>query len=76
MATQQDRQTTLMTRLVTYTHRPKRAPRKKAQAAAIAGPAVVTAPSKRDRDRRRAANDSQEASHEIKAFFARMMRQP
>jgi hypothetical protein len=59
-----------MTRIVTSTYRPKRAPRKpKAQAAAITGPAIVTAASKRDRTRRR-----QEASPEIKAFFARMMR--
>jgi hypothetical protein len=40
-------------RIVTYAHRPKRAPRKKAKAAAITGPAIVTAASKRDRDRRR-----------------------
>jgi hypothetical protein len=61
--------------IVTYAHRPKRAPRKKAQAAAIPGPAIVAAASKRDRDRRREeADDCQEASPEIKAFFARMMR--
>jgi hypothetical protein len=36
-----------MTHIVTYAHRPKRAPRKKAQAAVITGPAIV---SKRDRD--------------------------
>jgi hypothetical protein len=35
-----------MTRLVTYAHRPKRAPRKKAQAAVITGPAIVTAKSR------------------------------
>jgi hypothetical protein len=29
--------------IVTYVHRPKRPPRKKAQAAAITGPAIVTA---------------------------------
>jgi hypothetical protein len=34
-------------RIVTYAHRPKRAPRKKAQAAAITGPTIVTATSKR-----------------------------
>ena len=33
--------------IVTYVHRPKRPPRKKAQAAAITGPAIVTAASKR-----------------------------
>jgi hypothetical protein len=36
-----------VTRIVTYARRPKRAPRKKAQAAAITGPAIVTAASKR-----------------------------
>jgi hypothetical protein len=35
--------------IVTYGHRPKRPPRKKAQAAAITGPAIVAAASKRDR---------------------------
>src|ERR1700722_5509115 len=34
-------------RIVTYAHRPKRAPRKKAKAAAITGPTIVTATSKR-----------------------------
>jgi hypothetical protein len=64
-----------MTRIVTYAHRAKRPPRKKAQAAAITGPAIVTATSKLDRDRRgEMADDGQEASPEIKAFFARMMR--
>jgi hypothetical protein len=38
-----------MTRIVTYVHRPKRPLRKKAQAAAITGPAIVTAASKRAR---------------------------
>ena len=66
-----------MTRIVTSTYRPKRAPRKKAKAAAITGPAIVTATNKRDRDRRREmVDDGQEASPEIKAFFARMMRPP
>jgi hypothetical protein len=36
-----------MTSIVTYAHRPKRAPRKKAKAAAITGPAIVTANGKR-----------------------------
>jgi hypothetical protein len=64
--------------IVTYVHRPKRPPRKKAQAAAITGPAIVTAVSKRDRAirRREQTDDGQEASPEIKAFFARMMRPP
>jgi hypothetical protein len=64
--------------IVAYVHRPKRPPRKKAQAAAITGPAIVTAASKRDRAtrRRKEADDGQEASPEIKAFFARMMRPP
>jgi hypothetical protein len=68
-----------MTRIVTYTHRPKRAPRKTAKAAAITGPAIVTTTSKRDRRitrRREMADDGQAASREIKAFFARMMRPP
>ena len=62
-----------MTRIVSYVHRPKRAPRKKGQTAAITGPAIVSATSKRDR-RREMADDDTEASPEIKAFFARMMR--
>ena len=66
--------------IVTYAHRPKRPPRKKAKAAAITGPAIVTVTSKRDRIIRRreeaAADDGTEASPEIKAFFARMMRPP
>ena len=65
-----------MTRIVAYAHRPKRAQRKKAQGAVITGPAIVTATSKRDRDRRGEADDDTEASPEIKAFFARMMRPP
>ena len=65
-------------RIVTYAHRLKRPPRKKAKAAAITGPAIVTAASKRDRAirRREIADDGQEASPEIKAFFARMVRPP
>ncbi len=60
-----------MTRIVTYVHRPKRPPRKKAQAAAITGPVIVTATSTRDRERHReTVDDGQEASPEIKAFFA------
>jgi hypothetical protein len=64
--------------IVTYVHRPKRPPRKKAQAAAITGPAIVTAASKRDRAirRREETDDGQEASPEIKAFFARMTQPP
>jgi hypothetical protein len=48
--------------IVTYVHRPKRPPRKKAQAAAITGPAIVTAASKRDRaiQHREEADDGQE----------------
>ena len=34
-----------MATVVTYAHRPKRPPRKKAQTAAITGPAIVTAKS-------------------------------
>ena len=64
--------------IVTYAHRPKRLPPKKAQAAAIPGPAIVSAASERDRAirRREEADDGQEASPEIKAFFARMIRPP
>ena len=59
----------MRSRIVTYAHRPKRPPRKKAKAAAINGPAVVSATSKRDRERRReTVDDGQEASPEIKAF--------
>jgi hypothetical protein len=67
-----------MTRIVTYVHRPKRAPPKKAQAAAITGPAIVTVTGKRDRvlRRRKEADQNTEASPEIKVFFARMMRPP
>jgi hypothetical protein len=61
------------TRIVTHAFRPKRAPRKKAKAAAITGPAIVTVTNKRDRIRREADD---EASPEIRAFFDRMMRPP
>ena len=58
--------------IVTYAHRPKRPPRKKAKAAAI-----VTVTSKRDSIRRsEEADQNTEASPEVKAFFARMMRPP
>ncbi len=63
--------------IVTYAHRPKRPPRKKAKAAAITGPAIVTVTSKRDSIRRsEEADQNTEASPEVKAFFARMMRPP
>jgi hypothetical protein len=58
-----------MTRIVTYVHG------KKAQAAAIEGPAIVTVT---DRKRLRALREEREAgseaSPELKAFFKRMMR--
>ena len=55
-----------MIRIVTY-----------AQAVEITTPAIVTAASKRHRGRRRPDDDDgEEASLEIKAFFARMMRPP
>lgn len=55
-----------MIRIVTY-----------AQAVEITTPAIVTAASKRDRARHpQDADDDTEASTEIKAFFARMMRPP
>ena len=62
--------------IVTCVHRPKQPSREKAQAAVITGPAVFTAASKRDRAirHREEADDGQEASPEIKAFFARMVR--
>jgi hypothetical protein len=44
--------------IVTYVHRPRRPPRKKAQAAAITGPAIVTAASKRGMRRARGARAS------------------
>jgi hypothetical protein len=64
--------------IVTYVHRPKRPPRRKAQTAAITDPAIVTASSKGHRAIRlcEEADDGQEASPEIKAIFARMMRPP
>jgi hypothetical protein len=68
----------MASRIVTHAYRPKRAPRKrKAQATAITGPAIVTVTSKRDSIRRREeADQNTEASPEVKAFFARMMRPP
>jgi hypothetical protein len=66
------------TRIV-ITRPPARSRPKKAQpaAAVITEPRIVTAASKRDRARRREeADDDTEASPEIKAFFARMMRPP
>jgi hypothetical protein len=66
-----------MARIVTYAHRPKRTPRKKTQAAAIIGPAVITSAS---RKRLRAepapdsdADDDPEATARVRAFFARMV---
>ena len=62
-------------RIVTYAYRSKRPPRKKAKAAVITGPGIVSTASKRDRSLRHdVADDGQEASPEIKAFFTRMMR--
>jgi hypothetical protein len=49
-----------LTRIVTHSYRPKPPPRKKAKAAAIAGPAIGRVASKQ----------------EVKAFFARIMRRP
>jgi hypothetical protein len=63
-----------MTRIVTYAHRPKHLPRKKAQAVAITGPAVLTT-TKRGHGKTTAwVDDGLETSPEIRAFFARMMR--
>ena len=59
------------TRIVAYAHRPKRPPRKKAKAAAITVPAIVKAAPTKAR-RKPWVDDGQEATPEIKAFFARM----
>ena len=61
-----------MTRIVTYTYRPKRAPRKKATVG-------HGADHRHHCQQKRPAPqgyDDTEASPEIKAFFARMMRPP
>jgi hypothetical protein len=58
--------------IVTSVYRPKRQPRKKAQAAAITGPRIVVA--KRSKRIATPVDDGQETSPEIKAFFDRMMR--
>ena len=64
-----------MTRIVTSTYRPKRAPRKrKAQAVAITGPAVVTTTTREHGKTTAWVDDGLETSPEIRAFFARMMR--
>jgi hypothetical protein len=61
------------TRVVTYAHRPKRAPRKKAKAAAITVPAIVkAAPMKAQRK----PWVGQEAPPDIKAFLTRMGVRP
>jgi hypothetical protein len=61
----------------TYIHRPKRALKKKSKATAIAGPTIISTTSKPDRGRRPdMTGDVTEASPEVKAFFARMMRPP
>ena len=69
----QSTMTTDKPRIVAYAHRPKRPPRKKAKAAAIAVPAIVKAAKAR---RKPWVDDGQEAPPEIKAFFARMGVRP
>jgi hypothetical protein len=72
----------MTTRIVTYAHRYKRPPRKKPKAAALAVPAIVKAPSKGERIRRREAADAaREVSPEemeeearVADLVARMMR--
>ena len=69
-------------RIVTYAHRYKRPPRKKAKAAAITGPAIVKAPSKSERRRREGADAAdretspEEMEEELRVadLVARMMR--
>jgi hypothetical protein len=69
-----------VTHIVTYAHRYKRPPRKKpAKAAAITVPAIVKAPTKGERIRRREEADggreiSSEEEAAVEAFLARMMR--
>jgi len=67
-----------MARIVTYTHRTKRPPRKK-QAVALTGPAVVSSKSPKQlallrAERRAQAAEGREADPEVKAFLARMIR--
>ncbi|HME23857.1 MAG TPA: hypothetical protein VKI44_21440 [Acetobacteraceae bacterium] len=63
-----------MARIVTYTHRPKRTRRKKAQQAAIAGPVIVTATNPRSRRKTAWEDDGSPSDPEVKAFLARMVR--
>ena len=48
----------MTSRIVTYAHRYKRPPGKKPKAAALAVPAIIKAPSKGERIRRREAADA------------------
>jgi hypothetical protein len=72
-----------MARIVTHAYRPKRAPRKKPKAAILAVPAIVKAPTKGERFRRReasAAADRETSPEEMEeearaeAFLRRMMQ--
>jgi hypothetical protein len=67
-----------MTRIVTYVHRPKRAPRKR-KAVVLAVPAIVTATNRRRARLLRAEMAAEpdgdpEATARVKAFFARAIR--
>jgi hypothetical protein len=53
-----------MARIVTYAHRYRQPPRKKPKAAAIAIPAIVKAPTKGERARRREAAAADDAGRE------------
>jgi hypothetical protein len=53
-----------MTRIITHAYRPKRAPRKKAKAAALTVPRIVNGPTKGERARRREAEPPREVSPE------------
>ena len=59
-----------MTRIVTHSYLSNRSPRQKTKAAVITEPAIVRAISKQEKGgRQTVADDGQEASPEIKAFF-------
>ena len=61
--------------IVTY-HPKKPAPRRKAQAAAITGSAIVTATKRSARRTKPGPEDDAAADARVRAFFARMVRPP
>jgi hypothetical protein len=66
-----------MSRIVTYHHRPKRAPRKKAAQASLAAPRIVEAKkSGKARVTPEELPDDPEAEARVAAFFKRMMIPP